>query len=270
MNYYNDNDPFVIEWLKQLMLDHQIPKGDVDDRPIQEVTADDLRGYRQVHLFAGIGGWSLALQWAGWPEDRPIWTGSCPCQPFSGAGKQRGEADERHVWPHFRRLIKECEPPVVFGEQVASPLGRKWLSSVRTDLEEMGYGVGAADLSAAGVGAPHIRQRLWWVAGLAHPKRNVPKRQGHEMAREAREGEGEMEEWERVRDESLNGCAVGVEYLQCEDGKARPTQPGLRPLANGVPGRVGRLRGYGNAIVPQVGAVFVRGAIEAMEMERGG
>ncbi len=98
------------------------------------------------------------------PEDRLVWTGSCPCQPFSCAGKQKGTQDERHLWPEFRRLITECHPPIIFGEQVASKLGREWLAGVRADLEALGYAVGAADLCAAGATAPHLRQRLYWVA----------------------------------------------------------------------------------------------------------
>ena len=136
--------------------------GVVDERSITEVQPDDVAGFLQCHFFAGIGGWPLALAWAGW--EGSVWTGSCPCQPLSSAGKRKGDADERHLWPAFQQLIAECQPPVVFGEQVASKDGREWLSAVRTDLESVGYACGAADLSAAGVGAPHIRQRLFWVA----------------------------------------------------------------------------------------------------------
>ena len=164
MNYYNDNDPFVCKWLKELITDGLIPKGDIDDRSILEVKPSDLDGYVQCHFFCGIGGWPYALRLAGWPEDRPVFTGSCPCQPFSVAGKGKGLADERHLWPAFRWLIAQCRPATVFGEQVASKDGRLWLSGVRSDLEAMGYVVGGADLCAAGIGAPHIRQRLWWVA----------------------------------------------------------------------------------------------------------
>lgn len=117
-----------------------------------------------LYFFAGIAGWSRALSLAGWPSIRPVWTGSCPCQPLSVAGLGKGAGDERHLWPEFARLICECEPSTIFGEQVASKLGREWLDGISLDLEAMGYAVGAADLCAASVGAPHIRQRLWWVA----------------------------------------------------------------------------------------------------------
>lgn len=162
MNYYSEFDPFAAAWLRALIERGLIAPGVVDERSITDVQPDDLVGFTQCHFFAGIGGWSYALRLAGWPDDQPVWTGSCPCQPFSTAGKQRGTNDERHLWPEFARLIGHAKPEYVFGEQVASAAGRDWLSSVCLDLETMGYAVGAADLCAASVGAPHIRQRLWW------------------------------------------------------------------------------------------------------------
>lgn len=173
MNYYNEFDPKAAAWLRELMANGHIPKGEIDTRSITEVQPSDLSGFRQCHFFAGIGGWSLALQLAEWPEDEPVWTGSCPCQPFSAAGKQLGSADERHLWPQFHRLISVCRPPVVFGEQVASKAGRDWLAGVRTDLERVGYAVGASDLCAPCSGAPHIRQRLYWVADAKHSERRT-------------------------------------------------------------------------------------------------
>lgn len=167
MIYYNENNPYAAQWLRNLIDAGVIGKGKIDERSIRDVRGGDLKGFKQCHFFAGIGGWSYALRLAGWPDDREVWTGSCPCQPFSVAGKQKETDDERHLWPEFRRLINSNQKPtVILGEQVASKAGRKWLSGVRSDLEIMGYGFGAADLCAAGVGSPNIRQRLWWM-GLA-------------------------------------------------------------------------------------------------------
>lgn len=164
MDYYNENDPNAAAWLMALMEDGLIPEGHVDVRSIRDVSAADLVGYTQCHFFAGIGGWPLALQIAGWPRERRIWTGSCPCQPFSAAGKLKGQEDERHLWPAFADLIRAGKPSVVAGEQVASKLGRVWLAGVFADLEGMGYRRAGANLCSAGVGSPNIRQRLYWVA----------------------------------------------------------------------------------------------------------
>ena len=162
--YYNEIDPFAAAWLQELIKAGAIAPGEVDTRSIEDVTADDLRGFTQCHFFAGIGVWSYALRCAGWPDDRPVWTGSCPCQPFSSAGKRGGTADERHLWPAWFHLIEICRPATVFGEQVASKDGLAWLDLVHADLEGQGYAVGCLDLCAAGFGAPHIRQRLYFVA----------------------------------------------------------------------------------------------------------
>lgn len=137
MNYYNDFDKHACAWLRELIKAGIIPPGDVDERPIQEIKPHELSGYTQCHLFAGVGGWPIALGLAGWGADRPVWSGSCPCQPFSVAGAGGGVEDERHLWPEFLRLIATCKPDIVFGEQVASRAGREWLSSVRLDLENI-------------------------------------------------------------------------------------------------------------------------------------
>lgn len=316
MHYYNEIDPFAAAWLRELIKRELIPEGFVDERSIVEVKASELGGYGQCHFFAGIGGWSYALRLAEWPEDEPVWTGSCPCQPFSVAGRGEGEKDARHLWPAFRVLIEECGPAVVFGEQVAGKAGLEWLAGVRADLETVGYAIGAADLCAAGIGAPHIRQRLYWVAqsgsqsegrngsgpsgefggsggagGMGDSSSQGSRRNARTVFEEERERKSERCAIGSVSNEPIaSGTAVGVgnpdrqglqgwgehageytdkwtaweasELIQCGDGKARRIESGTFPLANGVPARVGRLRGYGNAIVPQVAAEFVQAYVE--------
>ena len=287
--YYNEHDPFAAAWLRALITDGLIADGEVDERDIQTLDPDDLRGFTQCHFFAGIGGWSYALRLAGWPDDRPVWTGSCPCQPFSAAGAQAGGTDPRHLWPAWYQLIRECRPPVVFGEQVEAAVGHGWLDLVSDDLEREDYAVGAVGLPAASVGAPHIRQRLWFVAESERPERRGWD--GHQLSGlRTPDGEGQSDSTRQsgvsgeladargtgsARYREHGGTVAGrdglqqsvcgeelsawsaVEWLPCRDGKFRPTQPGLFPLAHGISNRVGTLRGAGNAIVPQVAAAFI-------------
>lgn len=167
--YYNEIDPGAAQWLRNLIAAGHIAPGIVDERSIEDVYPSDLRGFTQCHFFAGVAVWSHALRQAGWSDSRAIWTGSCPCQPFSAAGQGARFSDQRHLWPAFFHLIEQCRPGIVVGEQVASADGLAWLDLVSADLEGAGYAVGALDTCAAGFGAPHIRQRLWFV-GVAHAK----------------------------------------------------------------------------------------------------
>ncbi len=293
----------------------------MDERSIVDVLPSDLDGFTQCHFFAGIGGWSQALMLAGWPTTKRVWTGSCPCQPFSAAGKGAGVADERHLWPAFKWLIEQCQPPTVFGEQVASKLGREWLAGVFADLEAVGYNRAGADLCAAGVGAPHIRQRLYWMADAFGIRRDEQRgaaslaiKEGlqtrSERSRELSRGvEGlgagvsgmgdtgnsglQGGEWSREAGAqrasgghtSECGGTIGVAdamrkgregepfgllgashkgswsnfgVVQCLDGKARRFEPGSFPLADGIPNRVVKLRGFGNAIVPEIASEFIK------------
>lgn len=162
--YYNEIDPYAAQWLRNLIAAGHIAPGDVDERSIEDIRPNDLKPYKQCHFFAGIGVWSHALRLAGWPDDHPVWTGSCPCQPFSSAGKRAGVSDERHLWPAWYHLIKELRPSVVFGEQVASKDGFAWFDIVSADMERVDYAIGETPAPAAGFGAPHIRMRNYWVA----------------------------------------------------------------------------------------------------------
>jgi DNA (cytosine-5)-methyltransferase 1 len=300
MNYYNENDPQASAWLKELIAQGALPDGVVDDRSIEDVTPIELEPYVQCHFFAGIGGWPYALQLAGWPEDRPVWTGSCPCQPFSAAGKGAGTADERHLWPAFFWLISQCRPAIVFGEQVASSDALGWWDVVSTDLEAADYACGGVDLCAAGVGAFHLRQRLYWVGTLVNTpsqgqqgrlqpsvggerSRAISQRSGDVSSLADAGGQGleverQQQAWGQCQTLERGSQANPwrhPDWLPCRDGKARPTQSGIFPLVNGIPAdlvcgsnpgipanetaeaRTMRLRGYGNAIVPQLAAQFI-------------
>ena len=277
--YYNENEPYAAMWLRNLIVAGHIAPGDVDERSIADVMPSDLIGYTQCHFFAGIGGWSIALRLAEWPDDQPVWTGSCPCQPFSSAGKRSGAADERHLWPHWFRLIRECRPPTVFGEQVEAAIGWGWLDAVCADLESEGYAAGAAVLPACGVGSPHIRQRLWFVADADATGRGLERSGGLLDAERPAFGDdvdgcgivgdtddAGLEGWfvggngadQRTAGPSgVDGFWTPCDWLPCTDGKARPVEPGSFPLAHGVQRHTSKLRAFGNAIVPQVAARFI-------------
>lgn len=514
--YYSEFDPYAAQWLRNLIEEGLIAPGDVDERDIRDVQPDDLKGYTQVHLFAGIGGWSAALRLAGWPDSRPVWTGSPPCQPWSAAGKQLGFHDERHLWPVFFDLIRGCNPPVVFGEQVANGIavgayrnenvqrlwerqadlrvlkdrlegippeylqalqertgpvvcqcqtrvnrdageqtrgggkkpgcgegpcirthdgvgtrasgsrsvrgdgdclrhdgeeglehavlrqespyrglhaeehqarsvcaehglrelgrgqdakdclqhiesakdqvtgaiehvggeieaqtGASWLNALQTDMETAGYACGAVSVAACGVGAPHIRQRLWFVAerladglGLGRREggddhrgddRHQPAAGGERCAEGMADGdslrqqpaagaglcpdaehdsqpyghsgwlgdgddaglEGQSGDVDGARGRAdaagsaaapgatdggqpgpTNGFWRAADWLSCRDGKWRPVEPGTFPLAAGVSARVGKLRAYGNAIVPQAAAEIIAAYMEDLPMSK--
>ncbi|MGL4667077.1 MAG: DNA cytosine methyltransferase [Saezia sp.] len=338
MNYYNENDKQAAQWLRNLIQDGMLPQGDVDERSIEDVCASDLKGFTQHHFFAGIGGWSEALRLAGWQANQPVWTGSCPCQSFSSAGQQKGFDDPRHLWPVWFKLIEECRPPVIFGEQVAAAIKHGWLDLVQNDLERENYACGALVLPACSVGAPQKRDRLWFMAyrigkglegwesvkrtskqsvgarglagGLANShlysnREKVVKGNGSAQAMESLIGEEDCSPG-LFRRASIDGCSVGnsasracsqepdtsqesqreaggsglfinselsndhwatagfwgdADWILCTDGAARPVEPRTLPLADGVQGRMVKIRGYGNAIVPQVAAEVIKAGL---------
>jgi DNA (cytosine-5)-methyltransferase 1 len=376
-HYYNEIDPYCVQWLKNLIAAKLLQDGEVDDRRIETVDPDDLRPFRQCHFFAGIGGWALAARLAGWPLDHELWSGSVPCQPFSHAGKRKAQADDRHLWPHQFRLIRARRPAGFVGEQVAAAIGRDWLDGVAADLESIDYARGTVVLPACAVDAPHRRDRAWIVAypkrqGLAQrvSDQGIPRSLGGEPKREDAADDvaagralayADMPKSERLavlrgssatasnglaagRDRSRAGVMAdsdgeqlralgspedagapgtrevegsqrqrlrpdvghdrepladsdawrqpeqrqpkygefegapgdqpdrrgswgfwdGAVWLVGHDGKARRVKPGIRLLAHGVPSRVGRLRAYGNTIVPQVAAEVIAALMETM------
>lgn len=239
-NYYNEHNEFAARWLRNMIAAGQIPAGIVDERSIEDVYPSDLRGFTQCHFFAGIGGWPLALRLAGWSDDRPVWTGSAPCQPFSAAGKGIGLADERHLWPAWHHLIKECRPPDVLGEQVAAAVGRDWLSLVHQDMDGIGYNLWAAVVPACSVGALHKRDRLWT---FAHPKRHKQLRQES-----------------RYRPIGRMGRLIQPVPWHTDWEGALAS---LRALDDGLPRNVAATDAARNAIVPQVAAELIAAYMEA-------
>ena len=206
--YYNEIDPYAAEWLRSLIRSGHIADGIVDERSISDVRPDELQEFTQCHFFAGIGVWSYALRGAGWEDDRPVWTGSCPCQPFSGAGNKKGVADKRHLWPHWFHLIEQCRPSTVFGEQVASKDGLGWIDLVQADMEGADYAIGSFDLCSAGFGAPHIRQRLWFVADT-----DDTRRQGWIS------GRSDTERQDQHGHVGRDGSTIGVGDTDIDDGR---------------------------------------------------
>jgi DNA (cytosine-5)-methyltransferase 1 len=260
---YNEFDPKAAAWLRELIKRGLIADGEVDERSILDLCADDLRGFTQVHFFAGIGGWSYALRLAGWPDDKPVWTGSPPCQPFSAAGQQKGKDDERHLAPHFATLVAAGRPPILFGEQVASSavFGKAakraggaadgaaewaWLDDLCGRLEAAHYAVGASDIPAAGVGAPHIRQRTFFgavrLADADHTERGADAAGGNN-------GNGPDAGWQEGAGHP-EGCGGDVwpsptdsfwsdaDWLFCRDGKWRPVVASYVALAHGISDRM--------------------------------
>lgn len=383
--YYNEIDAYAAEWLRNLIKAGHIADGEVDTRSIVDVQPDELREFTQCHFFAGIAGWSYALRLAGWEDERQIWTGSCPCQPFSVAGQGKGVNDERHLWPHFFRLIRGCRPPVVMGEQVAGAAGYGWLDGVRSDLESESYAIEGVDIPACSANAPHIRSRLYWVAmdntqserlerwrnsstitatesngsnsratgcdsydmavtnidghdgarghaaiqggnrkddrisvgsgsdicseledaehqgrdaervcGYGEAGQSMGERQASSIVRSGEDGAQDMADADIIRPSSQsignirmldrarcaeegarNKFAVCTTprssslwhdaiWLNGADGKTRRAQPDICLLAHGVPARVGKLRAYGNAIVPPLAAEVIKAFMETL------
>ena len=243
--YYNEWEPYAAQWLRNLSAASLITPGTVDERDVRKLEPDELRPYTRCHFFAGLGGWDYALQLADWPLSRPVWTASLPCQPFSGAGKRQAQADDRHLWPHFFRLVRECRPELVVGEQVSGAIGLDWLDGVCTDLEAEGYLVGAVVLGAHSVGAPHIRQRLYWVAHCQGERNqsDAPRRSRRQAPQPNKcgtsSGMAHTEGDRHAREQAPRGRRAGVTHssgLEQSSGDRRDergTEPSGRSAASG-------------------------------------
>lgn len=245
--FYNENDSFAADWLERLIEAGHISPGRVERKSIKELSGAELEGFNRVHLFAGIGGWDYALQLAGWPADRPVWTGSCPCQDYSVAGKAEGVEGSRDLWPDMFRLVAEQKPSVVFGEQVKDAIAHGWMDRLQSDLEGIGYAVGFAVLPAYSFGTNQVRERIYWVGADAeafdgHSHDRVDAGRARRTSKPVR---------------GLACVEVAGRWWQASKGAAR-----LPTLVRNHHGLSKVLAGFGNAIVPQVAAEFIRAFME--------
>lgn len=182
--------------------------------------------------------------------------GGFPCQPVSDAGLKLAQEDERWLWPEFVRILRMVRPPCVLVENVPGLLGRG-LGNVLGDFSEIGYDAEWKCVSAAELSAPHLRDRLWIVAypagGRVEGERVSAKRKV-QMANAYRFGSGMANSnskplvWTTEPRRELHPWAV---------------EPGMGRVVNGVPDRVDRLKGLGNAVVPQVAEWIGRRIMEA-------
>lgn len=329
--YYNEFDPEIAEWLQNLIKKGVLPDGEVDTRSIVDVKPEEIVGFTHYHFFAGIGGWALAAKYANFSQNTPLVTGSAPCQPFSVAGKKKGENDERHLWSELFRIYKDLQVlngwdrrSLIVGEQVDSKLALSWLDGVFNDLQSINHTTGAASLSGQAVNSPQIRQRIYWFGkktladsvcfGCDGEQDNTQQEQEQRIALEwtssSFKSDTTMEHSYVSRLERLSGhgdndrgaepnrpvtasniCAgthgtfpnpwLDSPYIQCYDANYRRAEPRIPLLADGLPNygvsfnsttfneaqklkkdlilcRKTIIHGLGNAIIPQLGALFLK------------
>ena len=247
-----------------------------------------------LDLFSGIGGFSLGLEATGffktkafceidpfcqkvlkkhWP-DIPIHddirslkgkdigtvdiiTGGYPCQPFSVAGKQKAEKDPRHLWPEYFRLIKECRPTWVIGENVNGHI-KLGLDSVLKDLESENYSTRAFSISASSIGANHKRERIWIVAN----SNNRSSEQNNKIQTRWNFIKSSSKIKNVADTDSKRRCLWETNRKNAKDVRQSPrsektskwwnAEPKLGRVAHGIPNRVDRLKSLGNSVVPHI------------------
>lgn len=200
--------------------------------------------------------------------DADLVVGGFPCQPFSVAGKQKAIQDDRHLWPEMFRVIKETKPTWVIGENVRNIISISdgmVLEQVYLDLESKGYEVQSFIIPASAVNAPHQRYRTWIVAHTDSrrpwSKHSSTFNRKNEGVRFEHESGGSGESKTLAHTDSQRGCLWETDRQDAEDFRQSPRckvtgnwnfEPNVGRVANGIPNRVDRLRGLGNAIVPQI------------------
>ena len=272
-------------------------------------------------LFSGIGGFDLAAEWMGWEnlfncewEEFPrkvlkhhfpnakqygdikqftastyagridILTGGFPCQPYSTAGKRKGKEDERHLWPEMLRVIRECSPRWVVGENVRGLVnwnGGLVFEEVCADLETCGYSIQPFILPACAVNAPHRRDRVWFVAyrDNAPTKHQIPTGRDVSASTLQQSVTDTDSHQRRKRRGHKNKPKKAERYFSVCNARSRdwkdfPSEPPLCGRDDGLPKELDgitfpkwrreSIKAYGNAIVPQV-ALRIFEAIQEYE-----
>lgn len=244
MILYTDIDPYCCEVLRARVADGGLLPGEVWERDIRTLTGEELSGFTQIHLFCGIGGIPLGMQWAGWPADRSIVTGGFPCQDVSDAGERAGIHGERSgLYTEAVRIIRVFRPDHALLENV-SGLYRRGLGTVLGALAEIGYDAQWDCIPSAARGALHLRPRVWITAQCSDS--GCVRPQGiRATAKEPRA-------WEQLE-----------RLVQAELRVSVPAGKG-GGVADGLSRRVDRLRALGNAVDPHVVEAVARSMIENM------
>jgi len=246
--------PYKAKWLRNLF-----PKDEVIERDIREVKSDELQKYTHVHIFAGIGGWDYALRYAGWSPTRSVWTISCPCQPYSSAGQNKGQADNRHLWPIAFRLIEKCRPTTIFGEQVPRAINFGWLDEVKHDLESIGYAFGAEIRPSCLVSEKIEGSRIWFVASSESDD-------GARKHRELRPAHGQSMRNEMPKPRGASPLHLlgdeGTEWISGISGEKLIAKSGMALLVDEFPGRASQVCAYGDVIDPKLAATFIEDFME--------
>ncbi len=259
-------------------------------------------------LFTGIGGFDLAAHWCGirtlWQVEREpfcqdllkqhfsdailfddvknvgsyelppvsIISGGFPCQPFSHAGKRKGQDDNRYLWPQMLRIIQELQPNYVIGENVPGIISLA-LDEVLASLEKEGYYNETFVIPACGIGAWHKRDRVWIISYKKDRFNAETRKQQNAYWRTVEEqiellsntGGWRHEESGAFGKSSNPETATAWETAQPFDGcipNIWQSEPNVDRVANGVPNRVDRIKALGNSIVPQMAYIIFQSILE--------
>jgi site-specific DNA-cytosine methylase len=248
MILYTDIEPFCCEVLRARVADGGLLPGDVWERDVRTLTADELKPYTQVHLFCGIGASPLGLKWARWPSDLSVVTAGFPCTDISVAGEGEGiSGDESGLYVEAIRVVDLLRPEYAILEN-SPALTSRGLGDVLGDLAAIGYDAEWTCFPASAIGAPHKRDRMWIVA--------YPMRDGMPRLVACRSPRQDGQRWSRSQADLQFIAATAF-----QPGDRWP-QPLIRRVDDGFSNRLDRLHALGNAQVPQCVELIARAILQ--------